>query len=363
MNLGKLNAFRILNLRKNTLLALLCLFAYLPAQADLVIRAGMTPFSQYAAWITTHPTDRSWVAELEKRHPSHYQSTKLLDLTEAAQKAFLSGSLTDAKNKFISIAAMAHRDDWHKPQREAITYAMLRTAQLHSGRVHSQYLIAAAQFGFDIYFGVEVFPPPLVNEWQKEVNLAKSHATKISNLKDFEGFDILKIDGRSYPIKNLEKIEIMPGAHRISLLANHANYFTQKINSSQLQVMKIKPDILVYGNCNEPKAPADTHFAFTALFDKACVRHFNGVTWALDAETKLDRLDLQANAFKNSPIQALNSPIKNSSDRRRNLLWLGVGAVLLTSLALVYKNNQAKLNGANNDPEPAPTIIPSHHVN
>jgi hypothetical protein len=362
VNLGKLHALRILNLRKNTILAILCLFAYLPAQAEIVIRAGRTPFNQYAAWIATHPADRSWVAELEKRHPSHLRSSKLLDLVEGAQKAFLSGSLDDAKNKFIAIASMAHNDDWHKPQREAITYAMLRTAQLHIGRIHSQYLIAAAQFGFDIHFGVEVFPPPLVKEWKNEISLAKSHATKISSLKDFVGFDILKIDGRSYPIKNLENIEMMPGEHRVSLLANHANYFTQKINSSQLQVMKIKPDILVYGNCNHPKAPLDAKFAFTAIFEKACVRHFDGINWAADADTKLERLDLQAENFKNSPIQALNSQAKSSNEHPRRWLWIGIGAVVLTSVAMVYKNNQNKF-GANSDPETSPTITPSHHEN
>lgn len=359
MNLGNINLFTILNLRKNKFLAIFFLFSYLPAQADVLIRASSAPFNQYAAWIATHSTDHTWVAELEKQHPSVHSSTQLLELAESAQKAFLTGSLIDAKKKFIAMSDLSHTEDWHKPQREAITYAMLRVAQLETNHQRSLFLKKAAQFGFDIHFAPEVFPPPLMKEWGHELMIAKKSSMKISKLKDFEGFDILKIDGRPYPIHDSESLMMTPGVHRVSLLANHAQYFSQKINGSQLQVMKIKPDILIAGSCEHPVVPNDIHFAFSAIFESTCIRHFNGLAWDSDFHIKLDKLDLQNDNFHNSPVNLSRSESPNLHSRQ--WLWLGASAVVLTSLILVYKNNQAQFGGGNTDS--APAVIPSHHEN
>ena len=67
---------RTLILRKSNLLAIICLLAYLPSQAELVIRAGLTPFSDYAAWVATHPEDRSWIHQVESQHPSKAEKRK-----------------------------------------------------------------------------------------------------------------------------------------------------------------------------------------------------------------------------------------------------------------------------------------------
>ncbi len=344
--------FRKLILRKSNFLALICLLAYLPSQAELVIRAGLTPFSEYAAWVATHPEDRSWIHNLESQHPSKAEASTLTDLVEATQKLFLTGSLDEAKVKFRDIADLANSNDWRASEREAITYSMLRYFQLEKSHARWTYLKYAAVFGFDVHFNPRIFPPPIIKSWRDEISKARKKSVQISNLKDFKGFDILKVDGRSYSFADSEFISILPGEHRISFLGSQAQYFAQKIGSNQLQVMKVEPVILVSGTCENPKVSSEIHFAFTAIFEETCVRSYSGQAWLapLSAQraAQLGKLDLQSASFKNSESQFSRDVTSTVVPSPHTWLWAGVGAAVLTSLALVYQNNQSSFGGSSN---------------
>jgi len=366
MNLSDLISFKISIPRKNKICALVCFLSYLPCQAEIVIRAAGTPSDQYAAWITTHPNDQSWITHLEKQHPSKTESAKLMDLIEIAQKAFLTGSLNDAKDKFRELADLSLTNDWGKAERKAITYAMLRLVQLQTmpkigegEQTQVLYLRSAARFGFDVHFDAKIFPPPLIKRWQNEIRIARRNSVKIFNLKDLNSFDIIKIDGRAYSLHDIDNLIILPGEHRLSLLANHAQYFTRKVNSSQLQVIKIQPEILVYGSCSQPQA--QINFAFTAVFDDACVRQYNGMNWIAKLIPKLEQLDLQASNYKSTQAQFSTAPQASETPHSKKWIWIGAGAAVLASLALVYKNNQNKFFGAGDQSEAPVTLTPSHH--
>lgn len=354
-------SFRIRILRKSNFFALFCIFAYLPCQANLVLRAGATPFPEYAAWIATHPDDRSWVHGLENQHPSRTEVTQLTDLVEASQKSFLTGSLDEAKTKFREIADLAETNDWRSSERAAITYSMLRFFQLEKSQLRFNYLKSAALFGFDCHFDPHIFPPPVIKSWKDLIAKAKQKAVRISNLKDFKGFDLIKVDGRSFSLTESDFISILPGDHRISFLGSQAQYFTQKISSSQLQVMKVEPVILISGTCENPKMSSEIHSSFTAIFSDACIRNYNGQTWIAQANSQrsnqFGKLDLQASSFKRSEDQ-FNGEI-NGTIQQKNYhtwLWLGVGAAVVTSLALIYQNNQNNFEGTS-----SPSVVTPVH--
>ena len=359
MKRDKFLIFRKLILRKNNFLGILCLFAYLPCQADLIIRAGSTPFTEYAAWIATHPDDHNWIKQLENQHPSKAEAARIAELIELSQKSFLTGSLDDAKKKFHEIADQADSNDWRPSERQAITYSMLRFYQLEKSRVGLSYLKKAAIFGFDIHFDPRIFPPPIFKAWKNEVARAQKSAVKISNLKDFTGFDIVKIDGRSYSLNETESLSILPGEHRISFLASHAQYFTQKISSSQLQVMKLEPVIMISGTCENPIANSEIHFQFTALFEEACVRSYNGQTWIPRLKNGLDKLELQKASYKSSQDH-FTLETASAAEPSRKWLWFGIGASLVTSLVLIYENNQNQMQGGGGSSSSQTSLTPTH---
>ena len=363
MSLGRILNFKNLNLRIRNVLVFVSLFSYLSSQAEPVIRAATTPFPEYAAWIATHPDDRSWVRQIESQHPSKTEISVLAELVEASQKAYLTGSLEDAKNKFREISDLADTSDWRTSEREAITYAMLRFYQLDKSELGLKYLKLAAIFGFDCHFDPHIFPPPVIQAWKDELTKAHKHAVRISNLRDFGGFDVMKVDGRNYSLADTEFISILPVQHRISLLGSQAQYFTQKIGSSQLQVMKVEPVVLISGTCADPQVNPEIHFAFTALFNEACIRNFTGQSWVAASSTKrnsqFSKLELQSRNFR-TPDDQLQSETYSASSTHTTLrtwIWVSVGAVVATSLALIYANNQSILSGSSNSPT---AVTPVH---
>ena len=361
MKLSKFLNFKNSVLRKSNLTAIFMIFAYLPCQAELVIRASTTPFAEYAAWIATHPEDLSWIKHLESLHPAKSELAKLSLLVESSQKAFLTGSLVVAKQLFKEIADLADSNDWKSAQREAITYSMLRFAQLEKSELGRSYLRRAALFGYDVRFGRQLFPPPLFNLWKAEITRAQNKQLQISNIKDFAGFDIIKIDGRSYSLSDVESLKILPGDHRITFLGSQAQYYSQKISGSQLQVMKLNPVAVVSGTCTNPILNSEISLPITALFEESCPRSFNGQTWITLPKSELDKLDIQSLGYKHSQKNFLSDTQKtNLAPSSRKWLWSGVGLAIATSLVLIYQNNQSQIQTLGSSSGSQPTPIPSH---
>ncbi len=361
MKCDKFLNFRNLILRKNKTWALLCLLAYTPSQADLIVRASSTPFVEYAAWIATHPEDQSWVQYLENHYPSKSESKRISILVENSQKAFLTGSLEDAKKIFKEIADLADTNDWRHSEREAITYSMLRFSQLEKSVLGLSYLKKAARYGYDVHFDAKIFPPPLLNHWKSEIAIARKKSIKISNLKDFNGFEIIKIDGRSYSLSECEFISILQGEHRISFLGSHAQYFTQKITSSQLQVMALNPVALISGSCSSPVLNAETHLQFKALFGDSCGRIYNGQTWTRSLKPGLEKLEMHSTNYKNSQSNLLSEArVAPPLNDKRKWVWIGLSTAIIASLAMVYQNNQNQLQALGNSSNSQSSYAPTH---
>ncbi len=364
MNLTNFLIFKKHFLRKRNWFVAFGLFAFLPCQAELFIRAGATPFTEYAAWIATHPDDQSWIKHLDSQYPTRNESQHLTELFESSQKAFLTGTLAEAKNKFKEIAELYTSNDWRPIEREAITYSMLRIYQLDKSHLGMSYLKRAASFGYDVHFEEQIFPPPVIKLWKTEIALAKKQTIQLANLKDFSGFDVIKIDGRSYSIHESESVSILPGEHRVSFLGSHSQYFSQKISSTQLQVMKLNPVVLVSGTCKNPELKGDLNIPFAAVFEDACIRNFNGHNWLAKSHSEIDHLNLQAthyNKYQESHLPAENSEATDSkSIHAKKWLWIGLGAALLTSVALIYQNNQNQIQNIGGTSNPTPDLTPVH---
>ncbi len=188
----------------------------------------------------------------ESAHPTIDNRKTILRVFEQAQAEYLDRAAT-AREKFLTVSSMALVDDWKDAQRTVIFYSRLRLAQLsETEEERTSMMNQAINFAPDMKPDAKLFPPPFIEKFKKAYDQQKAKARVFEIDENYEGFQTLKIDGRSFPVREGVKVELFPDQHRISFLSLSFAYVSSRLTSSQWPAWKPTKEAIAKGNCQNP---------------------------------------------------------------------------------------------------------------
>ncbi len=239
---------------RNQLVQLLVVLAQVNASAQIAVRASDYPSSNFRGQLKARLGLETYVSHLIEHSPEQDQSKLLLRHLERAQRAYLTGSLEEARSGFIQLTQLAHGSDWKTSQRQVIFLAFLRSAQLASSPQERRELLASgAAFAADLAPDPDLIAPPLVAEFNTVKRDLNDRATAVSIRERFADFDVLQLNGRTFAIATTSNLVVMPGSYRVRLLSNRYEPQTQVLTHHQLASLQPTMRPLVKGTCDRPR--------------------------------------------------------------------------------------------------------------
>lgn len=315
-----------------------CLLCVFPSQAfstsvwvqgakadDMSFRAiveekGETAIDQ---WLARHAPDPAAVKELEGEFVS-------------AQKAFLSGSLSDARKQFDHITKKALAEDWGEPQREIIYFSYLRAAQLaNSPDQKEAALNAALRFDVSREPDKAIFPPPLVSQFQALKSKAARFEWHLSSSAN--GFSIAIVNGKRVSIRGT--VTLVAGPNRVTLLSAKYQPVTRVLEARELAKAEIPRIPWIEGTCDNPqwrmtKETFGPQVHYKAFLNEDCLIE---PTLSLAEMARLsDSPSDKETGF--SSLKSISEAKKPSKFWQSKWFWIGVAGV--ASAALVYQQSQ-----------------------
>ncbi len=265
-------------------------------------------------------------------HTFSQQKGRQKDLLPSLKKAqfhFLKGSLQEAQSHYQDIAEKKFEKHWDKKSREIIHYAHIRLAQLsHSEDKKKNWLLEAFLFQPNLRPDSQLFPPPLVAEYNK---ISSQHPVKIYPMP--EGHDMFS---QIYINGELKKdrsgfFRSRGGKVRMSFLSNrwHPIHWVSEVEP--IKDRKLILQALAKGSCQSPDFQNIASINHLVLFDKDCL----GESPFLPAASDLAK-------------KTLNPPPPSGESRafyKSKWFWIGV-SILATVIALYSYDQQQKKRGA-----------------
>ena len=281
----------------------------------------------------------------ETSMPTEEECRQLTAAFSRAQSLFLDGSVESAARGFRDVVRLARDSDWREAQRRAIAFSYLRLAQLaDASSLKQERIEAAAAFAPDLRPDADAFPPPMLEAWAQAT--ARLRATSVSILasEKFAGYDVLKIDGRAFPIRPGSTVSLAPGAHRISALSNSHPYFSQILTSVQLEAMRLDQAPLASGDCEAPQLRALAGFdgRTVAVAYPDCVRLHGPAGWAAvtHAPAELSRLGVPPppeSGGGGAPAWAKSEAAAEPRSNKQYWIWAAVGAMAVAVGYAIYR--------------------------
>lgn len=231
----------------------------------------------------------SLLSVYESAHPSADNRKLILRTFEQAQAEYLDRAAT-AKEKFLTVSNMALVDDWKDAQRTMIFYSRLRLAQLSDTEdERSSMMNQAIGFAPDMKPDPKLFPPPFIEKFKKAYDLQKSKARVFELDESYDGYQVLKVDGRVFQVREGVKVELFPEQHRVSLLSLSLAYVSTRLTSSQWPAWKPAREAIAQGSCQSPSVHPLTEAAdrnVVLVWPKHCLARFQSNDGALQLTQK-----------------------------------------------------------------------------
>lgn len=289
---------------------------------------------------------------------------KLNKTLEAAQVAFLDGSLSEAKRLFSELADMSTDADWPLIQRRAIHYAILRAAQLSEDPTEQTSLLKRA-IALDPVLNPDttLFPPPLLHSLSSVSRELAAQAIEIRVRDRFGDFEILKINGRTYHVAETPVLRVYPGMHRLRLQSDAFAPVTQTLSATQLMIYVPPKATIATGTCEHPAVESSSLPLqdVTVIFSETCVQARRGGVWTrtddtipnsasgADAERAAlvpslpEPLGARARLATSPGIPAgleLQEPAPAPPFYKKGWFWMGVTGVAVASALLIAREQR-----------------------
>ncbi|MDE0118411.1 MAG: hypothetical protein OXM55_00185 [Bdellovibrionales bacterium] len=214
----------------------------------ILIRSSETSGTEFSAYTKTESikTYAQYQLEQKRRTPRPIEIQSLL---KQAQIDFLSYEPERSKKNFRRITEHMHTFDWNEEERKIIFYSLFRLAQLEKDLPKRElFLKEALVFGMDLKIDLQVFPPPLVNNY---LHLKKKSSFVSLDLKKlFPWHEIVLINGKAH--SNKETITLPYGMYRVSAFSSSHEDRTQVLSLSHFALKTLKTTPLVKGSCQKP---------------------------------------------------------------------------------------------------------------
>lgn len=261
------------------------------------------------------------------QHPSPQNEQKLLDYFETAQKHFAINSKDLAQVYYKKMVDMMFLDDWNAHQRQAITLALLRLAEIDS---EEAWLIKALSFGSDIDFNKLPISDSIKNK-MKHMPRLPSTDWELSSWSD--SFDYVLVNGRVVDLRKTKKIILPRGEYRIVFISSYFVPQTLQVTYQQIPLLQPVQIPFVSGSCKYPILQIDISPSKEILFPD-CHLVSENKKWV--SKNK----DLLPDVNPSSPLTSVYVEAEKKSIYKNPWFWVGVGVV--TSVVVYYVHQKSK---------------------
>ena len=291
----------------------------------ILFRAPGVPEPEYRARLGADEDLRSPTAAYLNQHPGARAREQLLGRFARAQHAFLDGDVGDARRYFQEVAALLPTDDWRAEQRAIFLHALLRLAQLEGDEsARDRWLIDAQYLGADVKVDEGLFPPPVLRRYR---DLARQ-LPRTRPAIEATGWPMLLINGIPCAPGHCPSLPAPSRSVRVTFLSDQWVAQTQQVDLAHLARLAPPRFPWVSGACAEGQLSV----AARALGDG---RGFFGL--ACDAPGLNLAPTLAAPAADPAAVQFPAPPTKARPLYRSPWLWAGVGAAVVTAVAVALR--------------------------
>lgn len=300
------------------------------AQASVVVLPAQKALeSDYEAFMAAHQEFKTPEQVLRGHSPSSADSPLLKEFADA-QTAFISPEPKLAIPIFERLLNKVP-DSWSASERSILFQSAMRLAQLETGANRIKWLMKALSQGPDQIPDAQLFPPPLVQEWEELRN--KSPKISVQKLIPF-GWKGIQIQGAYYDLSSDVQIPITSEPVHLKWISNLYQPFTAIQPLFAPKDGQLPREAWVTGECRRPEfsESAKTFSEKKAFFNLDCVD---------SADSKPKELKLGVTEPKNPSITMFAEP-KTRPIYKSPWFWAGVGAAVLVAIAVTQRKSESE---------------------
>lgn len=336
------------------------------AESELIgVRGANVSDTELLAFLSAVRRSTSYADRIIRSLPDQSERNMLFSLFQTAQQDFLTETPEKARQKFETVISIAHQTDWSLAERKAIMTSYFRLAQIsQSDSERYSWLRQAARFDTEIAIDKTLFPPPLVNDYEKirKEELLASTLWDVGSFK--KDFVFIKINGRTYDLSKGSSLRLMNGEQRIHLISNRYQNMVRVMTPTQILTLVSSGVPLVLGECSTPSVTDSLrkHRAIV-VYARNCVFEIqNGSAKKLEfgeesraANTKpISSLHLQPHSYSAPPqSDALEKTLSRpqlSKPAAMNWWSVGLAAAGIAVIYAIVKSQQGNQGGGGKTP-------------
>lgn len=318
----------------NACLSLLLLFGPGFAHGQpILFRSAGAPESEYRARLRSDEALRSPVGAYLDQHPLGRSRGQLIERFTRAQHAYLEGEVGEARRYFQEVTALLPTDDWRIEQREIFLHAFLRLAQMeHDESARERWLIEAQYLGQDVNFDENLFPPPIV---RRHRDLSRQ-LPRIRPSVEASGWPLILINGVRCSATDCPTVPAPSHDVRVTFVSDQWVTQSQQIDVASLARLRPPRFTWVTGECGK----SDLLPAARALGTGRAFFGFNCEAPRLVPQMAAAPAVDPAASGVSTQLRATTAPVARRPFYRSPWLWAGVGAAVVTGVALSLKSGQ-----------------------
>ncbi len=264
---------------------------------------------------------------------------QLHETFEQANDNFLNGSVELATKQFRDVSELQWSCDWRERDRKLISEAQMRLAQLApSEEQKKSWLMTLSSFDPTYSPPTNVFPPPLVTDWNSARN---SVSTKTLFVSKYSATYVKVVrNGRPFTIGK-KSIKVPAGQARYTFYSDSHYPKTVIMEPNEIAQADLSSAPYLNGDCKnfEFQKPAQWKAGARLFFDPECVIEkpdntlFTAQTLATPSVSSLpNAIDMQ--------LEEDRMPKKNWV--RRNAVWIGTAAAIIGTAIVISEMSKRK---------------------
>jgi hypothetical protein len=323
---------------ENDFMRFLILFAFLNPSAfakTVVFQSANADQRDYRAFVLSQPDYLFPASVLLESFPKTTSRERLAEAFAQAQQSFVGGSLIDAEEKFRKVVELVATDHWQENDQTIFLQCYLRLAQLDPSDLSSnQWLEEALNWAPKGKLDSTLYPPPLLarfNSLRSQIAFVEVDLSRFKN-----DYQLILVNGERIPLRENTKVLVPANAKvKVTFLSNRFRPETMLMKGADLASVKPERDLWVSGDCAHSKVGwSKLTFDSKAFFSVACNTPLQPVS--IDATVQEKKLPDHLIEEPATPP----SSFAKAAFYERTWFWVGVGAVVATTVAISLANQK-----------------------
>lgn len=300
--------------------------------AVVVIPAEHASEDDYNAFMEAHQEYRTPEQEIRKRPVNgHEESSQLLKLFADAQAAFIGADPKTSMPIFESIVGQSALESWSASERSILFQSSLRLAQQESGSKRAHWLLRSLTVAPDQKPNAELFPPPLVQEWEA----VKERTPRIEARQLIpNGWQGIQVQGIYYDRDSVAQLPITGEEVHLRWISNRFQSYSQVVALTKDKPPTLPQKPWLRGECHSPEysKSAEVFAERKSFFDLSC---------RTDVEPKADRLKFNPISTKENTLTMFEEPVRKPF-YKSGWFWTGVGAAIVVAIVISQKKQESE---------------------